>query len=192
MHQLLIAHIQHAINIGDEEQQFITQIFKEKHAAKNDYFLREGDVSKEVGFIINGLVRYFVRKDDGEEMIYDFGREENFMCNYESFLDHSPSQKNIQFIEDTTWLAVSFNDLQLFYKKVKEGEKFGRIICEQIFVDALHKITSLYTHTPLQRYRQFLDAYTNLQQRIPQYYIASFVGVQPPSLSRIRKKLAAS
>jgi len=192
MHQLIIANMQHVINLSEEEQDFITQIFKEKHAVKNDYFLRKGDVCKEVGFIINGLVRYFVRKDDGEEMIYDFGKEDNFICNYESFLDHSPAQKNIQFIEDTTWLAVSFNDLQLFYKQVKQGEKFGRIICEQIFVDALHKITSLYTYTPEQRYQQFLESYPSLQQRIPQYYIASFVGVQPPSLSRIRKRLAAS
>ena len=144
MHQLLISNMQHFINVSEEEQDFITQIFRAKRAVKNDYFLREGDVCKEVGFIINGLVRYFVRKDDGEEMIYDFGKEDNFICNYESFLDHSPSQKNIQFIEDTTWLAVSFNDLQLFYKKVVEAKSLAELSASKYLL--MHCIKShLYT-----------------------------------------------
>lgn len=190
IHQLLIQTMQYSIAIDEDEQQFIRPVFVEKHASKEEYFLREGEVCKEVGFLIKGLARYFVRKDNGEEMIYDFGKEGNFVCNYESFLDHSPSSKNIQFIEDTTWLSISFDNLQLFYKKIREGEKFGRLICEQIFVDALRKITSLYTFTPEQRYQQFLGLYPDLQQRIPQYYVASFVGVQPPSLSRIRRRLS--
>lgn len=190
VHQFLIQFMQCFIAVDEEEQQFIRTVFTEKRLGKDEYLLREGEVCKEVGFIIKGLARYFIRKESGEEMIYDFGKEGNFICNYESFLDRSPSSKNIQFIEDTTWLSISFDNLQVFYKKIREGEKFGRIICEQIFVDALRKITSLYTFTPEQRYQQFLDSYPHLQQRIPQYYVASFVGVQPPSLSRIRKRLS--
>ena len=190
-HSLLVDVFTAIIHLDEQEKTFVCDIFTKKRNTKGDYFLQEGNVCKEVAFIVTGLTRYFINKD-GEELIYDFGKEGNFMCNYESFLDHSPSGKNIQFIEDTTWLSISFDNLQLLYKKVAEGERFGRLVCEQIFVDALRKITSLYTDTPEQRYRQFIELYPDLQQRIPQYYVSSFVGVKPQSLSRIRKRLASS
>lgn len=191
MYKSLINTINSIITLDEQEQLFITNTFKEKTARKNDYFLQEGQVCREVGFIVKGLIRYY-SNNDGEDLIYDFGKEGNFVCNYESFLDHSPSKRNIQFIEDTTYLSISFTDLQLFYEQVKEGQKFGRIICEQIFVDAIQKITSLYTDQPEQRYQQFIQSFPDLQQRIPQYYIASFVGIKPQSLSRIRKRLTSS
>ncbi len=190
-HSLFIDVIATIIHLDEQEKMFVCNIFTEKYNTKGDFFLHEGNVCKEVAFIVTGLTRYFINKD-GEELIYDFGKEGNFMCNYESFLDHSPSTKNIQFIEDATWLSISFDNLQLLYKKVAAGERFGRLVCEQIFIDALRKITSLYTNTPEQRYQQFIELYPDLQQRIPQYYVSSFVGVKPQSLSRIRKRLASS
>jgi CRP-like cAMP-binding protein len=177
------------VALSEAEKQFVQSVFKEKICRKGEFFLREGQVCKEVGFIKQGLVRYFIN-NEGEEMIYDFGKEGDFVCNYESFLDRSPSNKNIQFIEDTVLLSISYDNLQLFYREVSGGEKFGRIICEHIFVDAIRKITSLYAHEPAQRYLDFVQSYPDLQQRIPQYYISSFVGVKPQSLSRIRKRLA--
>ena len=177
-HTLLVDVVSALIHTDEKEKEFLCYLFTEKQNSKGDFFLKEGNVCREVGFITRGLVRYFINKD-GEELIYDFGSEGNFVCNYESFLDKSPSQKNIQFTEDTEWLSISFDKLQLLYKNIAQGERFGRLVCEQIFIDALRKITSLYTYTPEQRYHQFLELYPDLQQRIPQYYVSSFVGVKP-------------
>ena len=187
----LINALQQFIALDDNEKDIIRRLFKEKTYEKGDFFLREGQVCQHAGFILQGLVRYFIN-NDGEEMIYGFGQEGNFVCNYESFLDHSPSAKNIQSIEDTTMLTISYNDLQTFYTEIKGGERFGRLIAEQIFVESVKQITSMYTDAPEQRYRNFLQSYPDLQQRIPQYHISSFVGVKPQSLSRIRKRLANS
>ncbi|MDJ1498085.1 Crp/Fnr family transcriptional regulator [Cytophagaceae bacterium DM2B3-1] len=191
MHTTLIQAISSVISIDEREITCIKQLFKEKTATKGDYFLQEGEVCRQVGFLVKGLVRYFIN-NDGEEMIYDFGKEGNFMCNYESFLDHSASNKNIQFIEDSYFLTISYDHLQVFYEQIREGQKFGRIVCEQIFVDAIRKITSLYTHPPEKRYLHFMETYPDLQQCIPQYYTSSFVGVKPQSLSRIRKRMISS
>lgn len=190
MYLKLIHNIKSIISLSEGEEERIRTIFKMKFYRKGDYLLKEGQICKEVGFINEGLVRYFINKD-GEELIYDFGRAGNYTCNYQSFLDKSVSTKNIQCIEDTVLLSISFDHLQLLYEKVKEGQKFGRIICEQIYVDSLDKITSLYNDTPENRYIQFTKLYPDLQQRIPQYYISSFVGIKPQSLSRIRKRIAA-
>ena len=191
MHTNLLYVITKMIHLDKGEPEIIQTLFREKKIARGEYFLKEGQVCKEVGFIDKGLVRYFTNQD-GIELIYDFGKENDFVCNYESFLDHSVSSKNIQAIEDSLLLTISHANLQLLYEQVREGQKFGRLACEQVFVDAIRKITTLYTLEPEQRYLQFLASYPDLQQRIPQYYISSFVGVKPPSLSRIRKRLSSS
>lgn len=177
------------IRTNDEEKKIISTLFMPKQYCKNDYFLRQGDVCRRVGFINQGLVRYHAIKDSGEELTLDFGKEGEFTCNYESFLDHSISAVNIQCLEPSEILVISYENLQLLYEKVAQGQKFGRLICEQLYVHAMKKVRSFYVDEPAQRYLQFITHYPSLQQRVPQYHIASFVGVKPPSLSRIRKRL---
>ena len=186
----LIEIIGHFIHLEEEEKVFISSLFVSKQYPKNEYFLREGQVCREVGFIKKGLIRYYSVQDSGEELTFDFGKENEFTCNYESFLDHSPSLRNIQCLEPSEILTISYDRLQLLYEKVKEGQKFGRLVCEQLYLYALKKISSFYGDRPDQRYLHFVNHYPDLQQRIPQYYISSFVGVKPPSLSRIRKRLS--
>jgi len=186
----LIETIGHFIHMEEEEKAFISSLFVSKQYQKNEYFLREGQVCREAGFIKKGLIRYYSVQDSGEELTFDFGKENEFTCNYESFLDHSPSLRNIQCLEPSEILTISYDRLQLLYEKVKEGQKFGRLICEHLYLYAIKKISSLYIDRPDQRYLHFVTHYPDLQQRIPQYYISSFVGVKPPSLSRIRKRLS--
>ncbi|MDR6565612.1 Crp/Fnr family transcriptional regulator [Chitinophaga ginsengisegetis] len=190
IHTNLINSIGHFIRMDEAEQSFVSSLFVSREYQKNDYFLREGQVCREAGFIEKGLIRYHSIKDSGEDVTLDFGKENEFTCNYESFLDHSPSQRSIQCIEPTEILAISYENLQLIYSKVKEGEKFGRLICEYLYLQAIKKVSSFYGDQPEQRYLHFINSYPDLQQRIPQYYISSFVGVKPPSLSRIRKRLS--
>jgi CRP-like cAMP-binding protein len=111
------------------------------------------------------------------------------MCNYESFLPQNPSSKIIQALEDSVVYVISYTDLQLLYGNVREGERFGRLAIEAVFIQLLKDISSFYTETPEVRYDRFIKNHADLQQRISQYHIASFVGVKPQSLSRIRKRI---
>lgn len=191
IYQQLTAAIGTIITLDVHEAGLFPELFTERTYRKGDFFLKEGQINREVGFIGKGLVRYFINKD-GEDLVTGFGQENNFVCNYESFLDHSPSTRNIQVIEDSDFLIISYDQLQQLYARLREGQKFGRLICEYLFVEALRQITSLYTDPPEARYKQFIRSYPDLQQRLPQYYISSFVGVKPQSLSRIRKRLSSS
>ncbi len=190
MHKDLLQQISYLIHMSDEEKEWISSRFIPKEYAKGDFFLREGQICREVGFITSGLVRYIRTKENGEEMTTGFNKEQEYTCNYESFLDHSPSLGGIQCIEPTVILAISYDDLQELYIHVKEGQKFGRLACEFQYVQAIRQLGSIYSKDPEQRYLQFLETYPELVQRLPQYYISSYVGVKPPSLSRIRKRLA--
>ncbi|SEW25026.1 Crp/Fnr family transcriptional regulator [Chitinophaga arvensicola] len=190
IHTNLIRSFGYLIHLDEAEKEFISSLFVSKQYQKNDHFLREGQVCREAGFIEKGLIRYYNIKDSGEEVTLDFGKENDWTCNYESFLDHSPSLRNIECLEPTEILTLSYENLQRIYNEVKEGQKFGRLICEFLYLQAIKKLNSLYTDLPEQRYLHFVNDYPDLQQRVPQYYISSFVGVKPPSLSRIRKRLS--
>jgi CRP-like cAMP-binding protein len=184
----LLQSIQRVIALSDEEINVIKSLFKEKAYQKGEFFLADGQVCKYAGFIEKGLIRYYIN-DDGEEKTYEFGKENNFVCNYESFLPQVPSTKIIQALEDCMIWQISFADLQVFYRSVAGGERFGRIVIEQVFIQLLAALGSLYTDTPEQRYLKFLNEHPYLQQRVSQYHIASYVGVKPQSLSRIRKRI---
>jgi CRP-like cAMP-binding protein len=188
---LLFAKLSSIIQLTSHEKNIVQQLFHVKEVKKEDFFVMEGQICRQSGFVIKGLLRYFIN-DQGEEKTYAFGYENCFVSNYESFVSQQPSTKNIQALEDTTMLTISYHDLQQFYQQVKEGERFGRIVIESVFIESLQEITSLYTDSAEQRYQKFLQQYPSVGQRIPQYHIASYVGVQPQSLSRIRRRMASS
>jgi len=185
----LLNSIQNLIALSPAEANIITSLFKEKNYKKGDFFLEEGRICKQVGFVAKGLMRYYINHD-GEEKIYDFSQENEYVCNYESFLPQKPSSKIIQALEDSVVLVISYADLQLLYANVREGERFGRIAIEAVFLQLLQDLSSFYTETPELRYERFLKNHADLQQRISQYHVASYVGVKPQSLSRIRKRIS--
>lgn len=184
----LLNNIQNLIELNQSEKDIVTSLFKEKVYKKGDFFLEEGEICKKVGFITKGLMRYYINHD-GEEKTYAFSQENQYACNYESFLPQNPSSKIIQALEDSDVLVISYSDLQILYEKVRNGERYGRIAIETVFLQMLKDIHSLYTESPQIRYERFLNNHPDLQQRISQYHIASFVGVKPQSLSRIRKRI---
>lgn len=189
MHKFLLDTIRQIINVDKEAEEFITTSFKELKIKKGDHFLKEGEPNLLLGFIVNGLVRIYITKEGDEQSSIDFSKEGEFITVYESFLQKGISTQGIQAIEDTTLLVINNNDLQDFYKNIPNGDKLGRLVIEKRFIELAKQLHSIYLHNSEQRYLHFVKMYPDLLQRIPQYYISSFVGVKPQSLSRIRKRL---
>jgi len=185
--EFLIDRINQIISLSEDEAYLIKQLFTEKRLKKGKHFLREGQVCQSVAMISTGLVRYYIN-EDGDEGTYYFSREGEFVCDYESFLPQAPSNKNIQALEDTSLYLVNFDGLQQIYQNVKQGERLGRLGIEQVFVTVLQQLSSFYKDSPELRYQRFLSTFSAISQRVSQYYIASYVGIKPQSLSRIRKR----
>lgn len=188
MSQALIDYIKQLIHLDEEEAKLVDSLFLARSYRKGTYFLKEGSICNEIGFLTAGLVAYCIEEEQSTH-IYHFGFENNFVCNYESFLTKTPSSKSIRCAEDVEMLCISYQNLQVLYHRVAEGQKMGRIISEQLFLQAIADITSFYVDSPQQRYQKLLADYPELSQRIPQYLIASYLKVQPQSLSRIRKRI---
>jgi CRP-like cAMP-binding protein len=184
-HENLLTVIRHFISLTSTEESLLEELFVAEQVPKGGFFLRQGEVSRKVAFVVEGVFHNF-RSRDGQEHSFYFGREQEFIGDYSSFLPAKPALHAIQALEPARLLTISYDNLQRFYREVREGERFGRLVAEMLFVDVLGQLTSFYEETPEERYARFVRTYPDLQQRIPQYYIASYVGVKPQSLSRIR------
>lgn len=188
---LLIQTIRNYIPFSPADEAVARKLFRRKEFKKGEHLLTAGEICRYLIFIESGLVRYYITKD-GEDQTNYFNKEGDFVCYYTSFLPQTPSGVSIQALEDCVVWQISFDGLQQFYREVEYGERFGRLGIEAVFVNVSAQLGSIYTDAPALRYKNFLDHYSAIVQRIPQYYIASYVGVKPQSLSRIRKRLSGS
>jgi CRP-like cAMP-binding protein len=185
---LLIKSIRRYIPLSETDEAIIKLLFLEQKLEKGQHLLKAGNVCRNIVLIGQGLVRYYTIID-GEEKTTYFNREGEFVCDYASFLPQMPSQINIQALETCLLYTITHANIQQFYERVKYGEKFGRLAIEVVYIDLINQIRSLYNDPPEARYRLFLSKFPHISQRLPQYYIASYVGIKPQSLSRIRKRL---
>lgn len=191
MKELLITKIEEYISLSDADIQIINSLFKQKEYSINQIIHQEGLMCNKLWFITKGLVRY-TSNINGEDRNFIFRSEGNFIGDIESFIKRTPSTKSIVTLEDCMIYAISKNDLQIFYQKVTHGERFGRLLVENIFAAAVNHLVSFYTESPEQRYIKLIKQNKDFIQRIPQYHIASFLGIKPQSLCRIKKRLLSA
>lgn len=188
MYDLLFKTFDQFIILSDQDREIIREIFKPLELKKGAYFAEIDTLNKSVGFLVEGLVYYYVRKVD-DECITDFTKEGEFVSEYPTFIKQTRSKQSIKAIEDCKFLMLDYPAIQRLYNEIGEGNKFGRMVLEHRFGIVIDQLLSLYMHSPEERYLFFTENYPDLVQRIPQYLIAAFIGVKPQSLSRIRKRL---
>ena len=186
---ILLKAIRHYIPLSSDDEAIIRSLFRVKELKKGQHLLQAGNICKNIFFIVQGLVRYYAIID-GEEKTAYFNKEGEFVCDYPSFIPQKPSTINIQALEPCTVYFISHSNMQLFYERVKYGERFGRLALEDVYLSLIYQVNSLYNDSPELRYQGFLEKFPDTGQRIPQYYIASYIGIKPQSLSRIRKRMS--
>lgn len=154
---------------------------------KGEFIIREGIYCNHVSFINKGLVRmYFLV--DGREKVIDFAREENYISDYYSFLTRTPATAYIQAMEDTELVDIGYHDLQMLYATIPEANIIGRIIAEKCFMMVCENNRAMMKEAIVERYNRLVDEQPWLMQRVPQYMIASYLGITPEALSRIKAK----
>ena len=191
MHDDLLNLFNQIAKLDKSEIEFIKRSFKFHYLSKGEFFLKSGEISEYIGFLQRGLIRYFVYKDE-EESTFEFTKEKEFVGDYQSFNKRTISVQNIQAIEDCEMLVINYSDLQKLFNVIKNGNLIGRLIVEHRFEIMVNQLLAVYMQNHEERYKRFINQYSGLFQRIPQYLIASYVGVKPQSLSRIRKRIAKS
>lgn len=177
------------INISDEAWEAQAKCLKEQKLKKKELLLNAGEVCDFVAFVEKGLFRFY-RLDDGNENVLGFVSENFFATDYSSFLSRRESYYYIQALEDSKVFKLHYNDMQRLYIEFPEYERFGRLIAENIYMGLEMRNISLLIKSPEERYLKLLKSTSNIFSKVPQYMIASYLGITPEALSRIRKRLS--
>lgn len=177
--------------LSEENITLILPFLKEKSFKKREITLQAGNVCTEAYFIKKGLMRSFHQMPNGSQKTYVISSEHNIFTEHCSFVSQKPSVDFIEAVEDTDVLYFSYNDLTKLYRKSHEWESVGRKISDINFIIAKNRLRSLMTDDAQTRYSKFLKSYQNILTRIPQHIVASYVGITPQSLSRLKRELGS-
>lgn len=172
----------------DEFVYFVTLLTPRK-LTRHQPFLRAGEVCREIAFINQGCLRYYYLKD-GDEFNGQFFFEGAWVGEYQSFLTGQPSVQYFDALENTELLVMQHGDLQKLYDELPKFERFGRKIAENVVIGSQRRTASLLFDSPEERYLKLMAERPKVVERIPLHHIASYLGIKPESLSRIRKRLA--
>lgn len=188
MYQQLHQSIAQFINTSEQEKAFLESAFTHKEVPKKFRLVDYGKVANELYFINKGIIRLFYPKE-GEEITGYLFKENLFTSSYDSFLTQTPSMQVLETLEDCELLVITKERLDRLYEQMPAMHIFTRKMAEQRFINAQRILSSFILDSPEERYLKFVTANKDLLQRVPQHYIASFLGITPVSLSRIRKRL---
>jgi CRP-like cAMP-binding protein len=176
------------IRVSDGElDQFLARV-SERTYRRSDILSRPGQVPHEVFFISKGLVRVIVTDSEGLDHTIHFALENQFIADYSGFIIKQPSLYTLQALEDTDVVVLPRDAIDWGYRHMKEGQKLGRLIAEFYFIYQDNRIKNLYARTPRERYDGITDVFPNIHNRVPQHMIASYLGITPVHLSRLKRK----
>ena len=190
--QLIKSYYQNLVPAMEEtDWKALNSLFTFRQLKKGEFLTKHGEVSRTVSFINKGLLRmcYLI---DGKEICTGFVCENNYISSYASFLTQVPSAENIDALEECELVNLSYDDLQQLYKSNPVFEIFGRRIAEYLFIMVSSQTTRLLTLTPEDHYQSIIKYQPFVIQRVPQYMIASCIGISPEHLSRLRKKMSST
>lgn len=185
--QKIEAFVRTLVQPDAEEWEALATIIHPKKLKKRELLLEAGQVCTFIAFINSGVLREYNYQYD-KEVTVDFVEDNQFTSDYQSFIMQVPSKQYIEALTDVDMLIMRRDEVNTLYDKYKIWERFGRLIIEKVFCRAEEKRKKIIAATHEELYREFAASYPQIVQKVPQYYIASYLGLTPEHLSRLRKK----
>ncbi|MBO9606206.1 MAG: Crp/Fnr family transcriptional regulator [Paenibacillaceae bacterium] len=185
----LYAQLKNKVAIPPEEWRAFAAMTERRKVPKLHHFVEAGERTETVGFCIGGLFRLYYATPDGAEFNKSFCLPGEFVASYGALLQDVPSYFSIQALTDSELVVFRYREYRTLYDRHPCWERFGRLIAEQLFVSKETRERELLLLSAEARYRLFLERYGPLASAIPQYHIASYLGITPVALSRIRRRL---
>jgi CRP-like cAMP-binding protein len=187
MFEKLRSYFERSFPLTDEQFEFIKTLFASKKVKKGEFLIREGEITKYSIFVASGCLRTYTIDDKGKEHILQFSPE-NWWTGDMSFTSNVPSQCFIEALEDSEVLLTEFSSIKRFVEYIPQSAAFYQTALQRSAAAKNKRIVFSLSATAEERYDDFLKTYPSLVQRVPQHMIASYLGVSPETLSRIRKK----
>jgi CRP-like cAMP-binding protein len=191
MYELFFKKLNEKIELTDKEQEIIKSYLTPKKLRKKQYLLQAGDVCKSIAFVEKGALRAYSTDDKGNEHIIQFAIEGWTISDLYSFMTGEAATYHIDALEDSELILITKSAQDEILKRVPKYETYTRMQLTGAYLAMQKRLTSIISLPVEERYTDFIHTYPNIAQRVPQHMIASYMGLKPETLSRVRKKLAA-
>ena len=186
-----IDYLKRSIKLSANEESFVLSKITSRKYLKGQYVLHQGDCCNFLSFIVSGTTKTFHVDDKGNEHIFRFAIENWWAADLPSFLNKNRSNTNIQCLENTEVVQILFQNLEELYKEIPRLEHFFRILFQQVAITLEKRIINNLSFSAKEKYLLFTEEYPEFEQRIPQYMIASYLGVSKQYLSEIRNHITS-
>jgi CRP-like cAMP-binding protein len=187
--EVVLKKINEKVTLDATESEAIKAFFIPKKIRKRQYLLNEGDVSQHTAFVERGLLRSYTVDDKANEHIIQFALEGWWIADMYSFLTSEPASYNIDAIEDSELLLLTPRSMDEMLLKIPKMERYFRILQQNSLIALQRRVIGSLSLTAEEKYLKLIDNYPDIVQRAPQQYIASYLGITPETLSRIRKQM---
>lgn len=191
MFDIIQRNIARHIDLTKEEFDYFTSLIQVKRLRKKQFLLEEREICRHEGFINSGCLRQYYLDKKGQEHIVQFAISDWWIGDQSSFLTDRPSCYFIDALEDSQVLLIEKPALKDLYMKVPKFERFFRIAFQNSYVALQNRILATLSQTAKERYLHFHNHYAAIEQKVPQHQVASYLGIKPESLSRLRRELMA-
>lgn len=188
----LIQHIRQFVTLTDDQASLIMANVTEREVAKKEMLLNAGDICRANHFVVSGCLRLFFTDEQGNERTIQFAIENWWMTDYTSKDRRVPSQYGIQAVEDSVIISIGNETSEKLFATVPAFETYFRKILQRAYSASLFRIGLLYSRSKEEMFFGFQRKYPEFVQRVPQYMLASLLGMTPEYLSELRKKTNSS
>jgi CRP-like cAMP-binding protein len=185
----LTENINQIVSLTMEEKSVIEQAYSTIEIAKGGLWVQQNKICDQVGFVVSGKLRNYYIDGAGNEVTCYFVAPENFISSFTSFLTNTPANENISALEDSVLRVISKKDLEELCEQVPKVQIFRRVIAENLFITMEKRIFMLQSQSAHERYENMLKNNPNIILSVPLQYTASFLGITPQHLSRLRKEI---
>ncbi len=178
-------------NLTEDDFNLSTSFWHAKEYKKGEYFNRQKNICRYLGFINTGAFRSYVidQKTAEEKNVFLYSKNQ-FVIPFKSFVNQEPCDYHTQAMTDASIFYININDLLSLYNQSQKWERFGRLMAEMAFNVTIERMESFLFKTPEERYLDLIKNHPDIFNSVPLYHISSYLGIQGPSLSRIRKRIS--
>lgn len=188
MFEVLLSHIENKVDITDEQKKQVQSFFTLKKLRKKQYLLQEGDLCKSLSFVSKGLLKSYFLDEKGNEHINMFAFEGWWISDFNSFINKDQSVLNIDALEDTEVLMITLENYEKMMLEIPVMDRYFRILYQNSLVTKDYRLIVSNSYTAEEKYLQLARKNPEMIKRVPHNLIASYLGLAPETVSRIRKK----
>jgi CRP-like cAMP-binding protein len=191
MHEVFFRKLNEVITLTEEEEAIFRSYLLPKKLRKKQYILQEGDICKYSIFVEKGLLRSYTVNEKGNDQVVQFALEGWWIADLYSFITGEPARYNIDALEDSELVLISYSGMEELQKRIPKFLKFSFLQMRGAYIASERRFSNMVNLTTEERYIKLVQSYPDIVQRIPQHMIASYLGLTPETLSRARKQMSA-